>query len=132
MAAKRRAHDEDQIQAAVVLHLTIRATPGIVWWHTPNGGLRNVGEARRLKTLGVKAGVPDLLAVREGRLFAVELKAPGGRVSDAQREMLAALEAAGVATAVAYGLDEALATLESWCLLRPSAANSARRVRAAG
>lgn len=132
MAAKRRAHDEDQIQAAVVMHLTIRATPGIVWWHTPNGGLRNVGEAGRLKALGVKAGVPDLLAVRDGRLFALELKAQGGRVSDAQREMLAALEAAGVATAVAYGLDEALAIFERWGVIRPSASVNAQRIRAAG
>jgi len=111
---------EDQLQAAVVLHMTVRALPGVVWFHVPNGGSRTAAEAGRFKALGVKAGVPDLLALRAGQLFALELKAPGGRVSDAQRDMLAALNAAGAHTAVAWGLDEALEILERWGVLRAS------------
>lgn len=114
----RRGREEDQIQAAVVLHLTVRAVPGLVWWHTPNGGNRSVTEAGRFKALGVKAGVPDLLALHAGRLFALELKAERGRLSAVQAAMLADLEAAGAMVAVAYGLDEALATLERWGLLK--------------
>lgn len=130
MAAKRRARDEDQIQAAVCLHLSVRAVPGVVFWHTPNGGSRTAAEAGRFKALGVKAGVPDVLVLRAGRLFALELKALGGRLSDAQRDMLAALEAAGAATGVAYGLDEAIAQLERWGVIRATA--SATQMRAAG
>lgn len=111
---------EDQLQAAVVLHMTVRALPGVVWFHVPNGGSRTAAEAGRFKALGVKAGVPDLLALRAGQLFALELKAQGGRVSDAQREMLAALKAAGAEAAVAWGLDEALEILERWGVLRAS------------
>ena len=111
---------EDQIQAAVVLHLTVRALPGVVWFHVPNGGSRTAAEAGRFKALGVKAGVPDLLAVRDGRLFGLELKADGGRVSEAQAVMLAELEAAGAIVGVANGLDEALATLERWQIIRAS------------
>ena len=51
---------------------------------------------------------------------AIELKAEGGRTSDAQVEMLTRLKDAGVLTAVCHGLDPALATLEGWQLLRGS------------
>lgn len=102
----RRGHAEEQIQAAVVLHLS--------------RGTRNAGEAGRFKALGVKAGVPDLLVLRAGQLYGLELKAPGGRLSDAQREMLAELQAAGAQTAVEFGLDEALSTLERWGVIRGS------------
>jgi hypothetical protein len=112
-----------------VLHLTVRAVPGLLWWHTPNGGYRNAGEAGRFRALGVKAGVPDLLALHGGRLFALELKAERGRVSQAQEAMLADLEAAGATVAVAYGLDDALATFVRWGLLRTSSATGMREVR---
>lgn len=126
---RRVSRPEEQIQAAVVLHLTIRAVSGVVWWHTPNGGSRTVAEAGKFKALGVKAGVPDLLAVRAGRLFALELKAQGGRLSEGQTDMLKQLTDAGVQTAVAVGLDDALAVLERWGLLRVAsgAAASVRR-----
>lgn len=126
-----RRNEEEQIQAAVVLHLHVRAMPGVVWWHTPNGGYRNATEAGRFKALGVKAGIPDLIALRAGQLFAIELKAPGGRVSEAQREMLAALEQAGAKTAVAFGLDDALDVLERWGVIRPRSGQRAA-VMAAG
>ena len=119
-----RRNEEEQIQAAVVLHLTVRAVSGAVWWHTPNGGFRNAAEAGRFKALGVKAGVPDILALRAGRLYALELKAPGGRLSDAQHDMLAALKAAGAETAVAWGLDDALEVLERWGVIRASRSSS--------
>ena len=66
----------------------------------------------------MRAGVPDLVAVKAGHTYALELKAPGGRLSPVQQEVHAALAAAGATVAVATGLDEALATLESWGLLR--------------
>jgi hypothetical protein len=115
---RRRGRDEEQIQAALVLHLTVRAVAGLVWWHTPNGGNRSVAEAGRFKALGVKAGVPDVLALHAGRLFALELKAERGRVSEAQEAMLADLEAAGATVAVAFSLDDALATLMRWGLIK--------------
>lgn len=92
--------------------------PGTIFWHTPNGGFRSAAEAGRFKALGVKPGIPDLLALRECRLFALELKADGGRLSPSQTDMLAALERAGATTGVAVGIDEALTKLESWGLLK--------------
>jgi RecB family endonuclease NucS len=61
----------------------------------------------------VKAGVPDIIAVHEGRRYPIEIKR--GR---AQLAAIAALERAGAHTAICYGQDRALATLETWGLLR--------------
>lgn len=121
--SKPRRRDEDQIQAAVVLHLTMRALPGVVFFAVPNGGVRSKTEAARMKATGTKPGVPDLVIVREGRFYGLELKAEKGRVSEAQGEMIAALEAAGARCAVAFGLDDALTALERWGLIRPSASS---------
>jgi VRR-NUC domain len=67
--------------------------------------------------MGVVAGAPDLLLWHDGKAFALELKSPDGRLSEAQSEMLGRLDKAGVYTCVAHGLDRALAVLEAWNLL---------------
>jgi hypothetical protein len=38
-------------------------------------------EAAILKGLGVRAGVPDIIAVHEGRCYAIEIKSEDGRRS---------------------------------------------------
>jgi hypothetical protein len=117
MSAQRR-RPEDSIQRAVCAHLRTRGSPGLVWWHTPNGGKRNRIEAAILKGLGVRAGVSDLIAVHEGKAFALEIKADGGRPSEAQLQFIDDFQAAGGHAVVAEGLDEALRVLETWKLLR--------------
>jgi hypothetical protein len=112
---------ENLIQRAVFEHLRVRGAPGLFVFHVPNGGKRDRTEAAILKSLGVRAGVPDIFAVHQGRCFAIELKTAIGRPSSAQREAIAALQAAGAIATVCYGLNAALRTLESWGLLRGSA-----------
>jgi hypothetical protein len=114
---KRAARPEDLIQRAVVQHLRQRGVPGLVFWHTPNGGKRKPIEASIFKGLGVRAGVSDIIAVHAGRIFALELKADDGRPTEAQLEFLSDLNRAGAFVAVATGLDKAIATLEAWGLL---------------
>jgi hypothetical protein len=48
----------------------------------------------------------------------MELKPEGGRLSPAQVETIARLREAGAVTAIAVGLDRALAVLERWGILR--------------
>src|ERR1700730_12198572 len=113
---------EQIIQRAVFNHLRLRAVPGCFYFHCPNGGYRKPIEAAIMKGLGVKAGVPDVVAIHKGRCYAIELKAEGGRATPKQLEAIAAMEAAGAYCCIAEGLDRALATLEAWGLLkgRPS------------
>ena len=71
--------------------------------------------------MGVRAGVPDVILIRDAEMYALELKAEGGRLSLAQRECQERMRAAGCKIATAVGLDQALAQLEAWGLLRGSA-----------
>jgi hypothetical protein len=113
--AQWSSRPEQQIQRAA-----IRAASTVFAFHPANGGWRTRVEAAILKAMGVKAGVPDVIAIEGGRCYALELKASGGRLTPVQRDAHAALVAAGATVAVAYGLDDALARLEAWGLLRGS------------
>jgi VRR-NUC domain-containing protein len=112
-----RRRPEDAIQRAICDHLRLRAKPGVLWLHVPNGGKRDARIGAMLKRLGTLAGASDLLLWHSGNSFALELKAPDGRLSDAQRDFLARFADAGGHTAVAEGIDCALTTLEGWRLL---------------
>lgn len=117
---------EQIIHKAVADHLRQRGVPGLVWWHTPNGaalgGKRNrkgiAIQGAIMKGLGVRAGVSDIIAVHDGKIFALELKAPGGRPTESQLEFIADMDKAGAFTCIAEGLEEAIKTLETWALLR--------------
>ena len=73
-----------------------------------------------MKSLGTRAGVADLLLFHKGKLFGLEIKAPGGRASEAQLKFLSDIDAAGAYTAMPEGLDAALQTLEAWGLIKPA------------
>lgn len=87
-------------------------------FHIPNGGKRGAIEAARFKAQGVRAGVPDIfLPAPRGRyhgLF-IELKRQtGGRVSEAQREMIQALRMRGYCVEVCKGYHEAADLIEKY------------------
>ncbi len=123
----RLSRPEDIIQRAVFEHLRVRGAPGVFAFHPANGGYRKPIEAAVLKGLGVRAGVPDVIAVHKGRCYGLELKAPGGRPTEAQLATIAAMEAAGAFCCVAESLDRALALLEAWGLLRGQASITAHK-----
>jgi VRR-NUC domain-containing protein len=109
---------EQQIQRAICQHLRERGAPRLVWWHTPNGGRRRPVEAAIFSSLGVRPGVSDLILLHDGRAFAIELKADGGRATAAQMQFISDFREAGGEASIANGLDQALRTLETWGLLR--------------
>lgn len=121
---------EQELHKAVAAHLRQRGVAGLVWWHTANGmfagGKRNrkgvAIQGAIMKGLGVRAGVSDIIAVHDGKIYALELKAPGGRATEAQLQFISDIDKAGAYTCLAEGLDAALRVLESWGLLRGIAA----------
>jgi hypothetical protein len=117
-SARRRQQPEAQIQRAVIQHLQLRPAAGVFAFHVPNGGARRPIEAAILKSLGVTAGVPDLIIVKDGHTHCLELKSESGRLTAAQKATHDALRAAGASVAVADNLDAALQQLEEWQLLR--------------
>jgi hypothetical protein len=112
------AADEDAVHLAVVEHLRSRCKANIFWTHVPNGGHRHPLVGKKLKAMGTRAGVPDLLLLIEGRLHALELKCLHGCASVVQRKVMKELEAAGAVTAIGRGVDEAVGILDSWGVFR--------------
>ena len=118
---RRRHRAEDGVQRTVCQHLKIRGVRGLLWWHTPNGGKRRPIEAAIMKSLGVRAGVADLILLHAGRIFALELKADDGRSTATQLQFISDFNAAVApngGACIAHGLDRALRVLETWGLLR--------------
>ena len=89
----------------------------MVAFHVPSGGYRRPIEAKILKGLGAKAGIPDVIILHDGHLYGIELKTEKGRPSKAQLEMRDAINNAGGFAVIAYGLDQALRVLETWGLV---------------
>jgi hypothetical protein len=114
----RSLRTEQQIQRAIVQHLQLRGVSGLVFLHPANGGFRTAAEAAIFQSLGVRAGASDLLLWHAKQAFALELKAPGGHATPAQRQFLSDMDRAGAHTGLAEGLDQALRMLEQWQLLR--------------
>jgi hypothetical protein len=113
-----RRHPEAEIQRAVFQHIKARAAPGVFAFHPANGGYRKQIEAKILQGLGVRAGVPDLIAIKDGRTYALEIKAEGGKLTETQERALIELREAGAMATHAHGLDQAIRVLEGWGLLR--------------
>ena len=83
----------------------------------PNGGLRNIVVARKLKAEGMRAGVPDIhLPVAAGKYIGlwIEMKAGRNKPSVAQNLFLKSLATLGHKTAVCYNWDEARAQIEAY------------------
>lgn len=116
---------EQIIHRAVVEHLRLRGAPGLVFFHPPMGmfygGKRNKKGASIqgviAKSLGVRAGVSDLILLHKGTAYALELKTEDGRSTESQDDFLADWQTAGGYGFVGKGLDKALAILECWGLL---------------
>lgn len=118
LAVTKPALAESVIQVAVFAHLRQRGAPGVVAFHPRNGAPDQQHMAGINAGRGVVSGMPDVIAIKGGATFALELKTNGGALSAAQRTCHEALRAAGATVGVSYGLDQALQWLERCGLLR--------------
>ncbi len=89
--------------------------------HVPNGELRDIRVARRLKLMGVERGVSDFIIFDPPRCkqhycgTALELKALDGKPpTEAQIKFLDMLRAHGWLATWLYGAEDAIKWLEQW------------------
>jgi hypothetical protein len=94
----RRSRPEQAIQRAIFQHLAWRSASGV--------------------GLGVRAGVPDVIAIHRGEVFALELKTEHGKATSAQLQAIEDIRRAGGHAEICRGIDHALVQLETWGLLR--------------
>lgn len=121
----RRAADmrpkEASLHIAVADVLRERCLPYWTWFHVPNGEYRGARLGAKLKEMGVKPGIPDLILIAPDNTNRfLELKREGEKLNEAQREFQTMCIARGYPHAVAYSVDEAIAILEEWACLRIS------------
>jgi hypothetical protein len=91
--AKPRKNSRPEAACLVEVIKTLRGHPAVAWCERQNSGAFRDG--KRFVRFGWP-GCSDVLGqLRDGRFLAVEVKAPGGRASDAQRLFLDRVRAAG-------------------------------------
>lgn len=116
-------HTEDDIQRRLICYIRRHHAEHADWFHhSPNGGQRSPVAGARLKAAGTRKGFPDLICtVRRGGFtgLAVELKAPGGRVTPEQTAWLDHLASENWLTALCFGFEAAQATVDRYLSLEP-------------
>lgn len=60
-----------------------------------------------------QAGLPDLFAIKDGRLLAIEVKRPGGQTTNLQARTLQRLEEAGAIVSVVNSWEELSETIRT-------------------
>jgi hypothetical protein len=99
-----RSQAEFRLSCVVADHLARALPPRAAWSHFPAGEARSEITGARLKRMGLARGWPDYLIVLDGKLLGIELKAPGGKVGDVQREVGDKFVANGFAWTIARSL----------------------------
>lgn len=116
---------EDQEQAALMQWVEImqRRYPELqMLFHVPNEGKRTKATAGKLKTMGLKAGVPDIyLDYPAGKYHGlrIELKVNDNKQTPAQDKWLRNLQMHGYFAAVCYGAAQAERLIEDYIHLKP-------------
>ena len=113
---------ENSVHVPVLVWIREHVSPLV--WHCANGGTRHKLEARRFKTLGVMAGVPDLMFIalhgpRPGTTYYVEVKAPDGALSDEQKAFRRRCIEAGAPWCCVFSKDEAIGQCHLWGVVKP-------------
>jgi hypothetical protein len=126
---KRRTRDEEKDAARATEHqeqsmlmqwceLASKRVPVLgLLFAIPNGGLRDVRVAAKLKREGVKAGVPDLcLPVGRGGYHAlyIEMKRSGNKPTPAQSQWHEWLRTEGNAVRVCFSMEHARQAIEEY------------------
>ena len=113
VTGKRRAQPEEQLQMVVVEYLSQALEGNSTFFAVPNGGKRNFREAQRLKAAGVRAGVPDMIVINDGRAIGIELKVGKNKPTEVQLAFHEQLKHARVPVSVCRSVDEVEAALRA-------------------
>lgn len=107
-------HVEHALHMQVADFLDLALPDDAIWWHTPNEGRRDAKTGAKLKRLGMRAGFPDICICYRGRLYAIELKAPGATLRKTQRETKRKLVRAGAICSVASSMEAVWGCLDGF------------------
>lgn len=116
---------EEEFQIALVDYLNlVKTANGFMFFSSPNEALgkaktgAGIGRMVRLKKMGLRHGVSDLIFVKSGRVFFLELKAKKGIQSDYQKEFESDCFKISAPYAIAYSFGDAIKILTDWGILK--------------
>jgi len=75
-------------------------------------GIKGFFHFHILQGLGAFRGIPDIVAIRKGRVIFLEIKKPGGKLSEHQQRFQETMERAGGEYYVVRSLEEIIRILE--------------------
>lgn len=116
----KHKHPEAQLQKAIVEHLRLIGTPGMIYFSLPNEGKRSPQAGLELKRMGLRPGAADLCIVVNGRAHFMEFKSKAGSQSPEQVAFAADCVVAGCPYELANNIDDALHVLSKWGALKYS------------
>jgi hypothetical protein len=129
-SAMPSAKEVTALHIPLVGALRLMLRPEVVFFHTPNGELRDPRTARKLRAMGTLPGVADLTFLSPpGRVLFLELKLPGGRPTVSQLEFAQRVQVAGAEYVIVHSIAGALELLAERGLLK-SGVRIERRVGA--
>lgn len=109
---------ERQIQIQCVSWFRMRYPEASgVFFSIPNGGARNAWTAKNLRDEGALSGAPDLLLLVPRHGYAslcIEMKKPGGKVSEAQKAFSKTAAAFKNKYVVCYSVEEFQSVVEDY------------------
>lgn len=113
-AKPRRANPESQLQKAVVQHLRLSGSPGVLVLKITNEGRRSAWLGAEFKLQGLRPGAADLCICHKGRTFFLEIKAKGQKPEPEQVAFGADALLAGCDYQWADNINQALTILHGW------------------
>lgn len=81
--------------------------PNVLMFHIPNGAGVGIKLGKRLKKMGLKSGIPDLM-VPAWKLWIEMKRVKGGKLSDNQQRIIGHLRSVGYRVIVAQGCMDAI------------------------
>ena len=110
---------EDSIQIAVADYLRLQY-PNLLWFHVANERQTSPRHGAKLKRMGVRAGVADIMilkATKQAVGLCIELKAGKNKQTPSQVEFRDAVIQEGWAYYVCYDFDSARKVIDKYLLI---------------
>ncbi len=111
---------EDALHLAVVDLAHAALAPHVYWFHVPNQGRFCLPHRMKLKRMGLRAGVPDLVFLHNGQAYFIELKSATGRQSEPQQEAMVAIRWAGGVYELCRTVEQCHALWKTWGMTKYS------------
>lgn len=102
---------EDQIQQQIFTwynnnYCLKNQNPRHIIFSVPNGGSRNILEAKKMKLTGTLAGVSDLIIIQPNKTIFIEVKTEKGIQSDVQKDFQSRVDNLGFEYLIVRSLED--------------------------